>query len=301
MAKKGLLGKELYDGSLRKTYKGIPFSVFDTRAKQWGDRKHEWLSYGIKSEIGRGDGKMTFDGIQNLTKDKTLSKSASVFDPVLTELMYRWFCKKDGIIFDPFAGGSVRGIVAHKLNDLNTELNLKYIGIELRKEQVISNRKQSVNLLKKGNQPVWYIGDSERILKKYTHKLPKFDLLFTCPPYFDLEVYSKEKGDLSNMDDVKFTKKYIRIIKKSCALLKPNGYACFVIGNVRGKDGFFKDLVKLTKNAFRKAGLKLYNDAILLNATGTARLRTKGFAKNQKLVKVHQNVLIFKRPINKKK
>ncbi len=36
----------------------------------------------------------------------------SIFDPVLCELAYRWFCPPGGLILDPFAGGSVRGIVA---------------------------------------------------------------------------------------------------------------------------------------------------------------------------------------------
>ena len=36
----------------------------------------------------------------------------SIFDPVLCELTYRWWCPKDGVVLDPFAGGSVRGVVA---------------------------------------------------------------------------------------------------------------------------------------------------------------------------------------------
>ena len=39
----------------------------------------------------------------------------SIFDPVLCELAYRWFCPPGGVVLDPFAGGSVRGIVASKL------------------------------------------------------------------------------------------------------------------------------------------------------------------------------------------
>jgi len=35
--------------------------------------------------------------------------------PVLAEIMYTWFCAKDGMVLDPFAGGHVRGIVAAML------------------------------------------------------------------------------------------------------------------------------------------------------------------------------------------
>ena len=43
------------------------------------------------------------------------------------------------------------------------------------------------------------------------------------------------------------------------------------------------------------AGMRLYNEAILLNAIGTAQIRANNSMKNQKLVKVHQNVLVFKK------
>ena len=36
----------------------------------------------------------------------------SVFDPVLCEVAYRWFSPPGGHVLDPFAGGSVRGILA---------------------------------------------------------------------------------------------------------------------------------------------------------------------------------------------
>ena len=51
--------------------------------------------------------------------------TTSIFDPVLTELSYRWFNIEGGRILDPFAGGSVRGIVAAKLN-------MPYVGNDLR-------------------------------------------------------------------------------------------------------------------------------------------------------------------------
>ena len=43
------------------------------------------------------------------------ASGTSIFDPVLCELAYRWYCPPGGVILDPFAGGSVRGIVASKL------------------------------------------------------------------------------------------------------------------------------------------------------------------------------------------
>lgn len=52
-----------------------------------------------------------------------------------------------------------------------------------------------------------------------------------------------------------------------------------------------------TKQAFINAGAGLYNEAILLQPLGTAMLRAgKIFEAGGKLTKVHENVLIFKKP-----
>jgi hypothetical protein len=50
-----------------------------------------------------------------------------------------------------------------------------------------------------------------------------------------------------------------------------------------------------TIRAFEKCGMKFYNEAILVNAYGTAMLRANGNMKTRKLVKVHQNILVFKK------
>ena len=143
----------------------------------------------------------------------------------MCEVLYNWFCADGGKILDPFAGGSVRGIVANYLG-------YKYTGIDIRQEQIDSNREQSLNILDVNNQPNWYVGDSNEVLNGFNKE---FDFVFSCPPYADLEVYSDLVGDISNMDYVHFMKAYEEIIAKSCNLLKSGGYACFVVGEVRDK------------------------------------------------------------------
>ena len=124
-----------------------------------------------------------------------------------------------------------------------------------------------------------------------------FDFVFSCPPYADLEVYSDLEGDISNKNYDEFLRLYESIIAKSCNLLKKGGYACFVVGDMRDKRGFYRDFISHTKAAFIKCGLGLYNEAILLQPLGTAMLRAgKIFEAGKKLTKVHENVLIFKKP-----
>jgi len=294
---KDLFGNDIVpDVLLRDKFQEPPFSVLDAKSGSWQKRKNHWKNIGIKSEIGRtAKGGNTFNSlsinprkIEYANKFSNVGDTASIFDPVLTELMYKWFCPVGGKILDPFAGGSVRGIVAHYLG-------YKYIGIELRKEQVESNREQALDILPAGNQPKWYIGDSDKILDINNEQNFKFDFIFSCPPYVDLEVYSEMPEDLSNMCYNDFYTKYYSIIGKSLKLLDNGGYAVFVVGEVRDKDGYYYNFVGDTKSAFIQQGAKLYNDAILTNAIGTASMRTKFFKDNKKLVKIHQNVLCFKK------
>lgn len=212
----------------------------------------------------------------------------SIFDPALCELMYNWFCPENGHIIDPFAGGSVRGIVANFTGH-------KYTGIDIRQEQIDSNREQAAELLPVNSQPQYYVGDSNEVLKDF--KAKKFDMVFSCPPYADLEVYSDLPGDISNMEYDEFITVYQQIITKSVQVLKPGGYAVFVVGDIRDKKGYYRDFVSHTKQAFINAGAKLYNEAILLQPLGTAMLRAnRVFESGGKLVKVHENVLVFKKP-----
>ena len=254
-----------------------PFSILDTRTKEWKSRKDWWITHhGIQSELGR---------------EETLSKTrfwetdgVSVFDPYLCELMYDWFVPKGGKILDPFAGGSVRGIVA-------TEMGFEYTGIDLSEKQILANRKQS-------DKPNWIVGDSKKMVFGLDDK---FDFVFTCPPYYDLEVYSDTKGDLSNMSELDFDETLESILYQSTIKLKDNRFFGIVVSEVRepsvtGKysTGKYRGLVRKTIEMCEKHGLEFYNDLILYNSQHQAsRVAKTYFNRNRKIASVHQNVLIF--------
>lgn len=208
----------------------------------------------------------------------------SIFDPVLCELSYRWFSPPGGVILDPFAGGSVRGIVASKLER-------RYVGVELRAEQVEANRAQGAAICK-DYAPVWHIGDSRQIDQHAAGV--EADMIFSCPPYADLEVYSDDPADISTLDYPEFREAYFEIVAKTCALLKPNRFAVFVVGEARGANGNYYGFVPDTIEAFRRAGLAYYNEMILVTAAGSLPIRAgKQFEASRKIGKTHQNVLVF--------
>lgn len=274
-------------GPLADKFTVSPFSVLDARSGDWQERKDAWKRLGIKSEVGRKDDmagaswgaawmEKHGDGCARDTN------GTSVFDPLLCELAYRWFSPDGGQIVDPFAGGSVRGIVAGALGR-------KYWGCDLRAEQIAANEAQA-DAIPVAVRPQWVCGDSMETLAT----APEADMVFSCPPYGDLEVYSDNPNDLSAMDWHAFSAAYKRIILRAVQRMKPDTFACFVVGDFRDNKGFYRNFVSLTIEAFEECGARLYNEAILLQATGTAAMRaTKQFQAGRKLVKLHQNVLVF--------
>lgn len=255
-----------------------PFSYLDTKTKRWLDRKKQWKELGIKSELGREDNLVFSANLQAPGLEGT-----SIFDPVLCELGYRWFTPKtESNIFDPFAGGSVRGIVAKVLGH-------NYTGIDLRAEQVSANY---ANAREIGLSDINWICDDSLNIDHHIEDESQ-DLLFTCPPYADLEVYSDDERDISNMSYEEFAEVYSEILKRSARKLKDNRFAVVTISDVRDKKGFYRDLTGLTKQAFSEEGLFFYNDMILLNTAGSAALRARQSMNNRKVVRIHQNVLVF--------
>lgn len=178
-------------------------------------------------------------------------------------------------------------------------LGNEYTGVDLRERQIEANNENfdslnwkidlSGNLLKKPN---WICGDSSDIDSLVSGE---FDFLLTCPPYADLEVYSDDERDISNMNYTDFIKTLGDIVRKSTAMLKENAYAAIVVGEVRDKKtGYYRDFVGDTVKAFEIAGLKYYNSMVLVEAGVTAPMRAnRQFSASRKVVKTHQNVLIF--------
>lgn len=261
-------------GALAQRFLVPPFTVLSAREGEWQDRKRAWLSLGIKSELGR-------DG--NLLAMEHLGSGTSIFDPVLCELCYRWFCPPGGAVYDPFAGGSVRGIVA-------ALSGLCYHGRDLSMRQVAHNLHQWGAFDGMGYQaPHWEVGDSCAA----DATAPACDFVFSCPPYGDLERYSDDPRDISTLPHAAFLQAYRTGIATAMRALAPNRFAAFVVGNFRA-GGILRDFVGDTVQAFAAAGGAYYNDAVLVTQCGTMALRANRiFEGGRKLTRGHQYVLVF--------
>lgn len=243
-----------------------------------------------EAKLGRKLSPDEFERNHWVEPDSEIISGTSIFDPVLCELAYRWFSPPGGRILDPFAGGSVRGIVA-------AWLGRHYTGIDLSERQVIANHEQWKTIGKKapkGGSAKWLVGDSQAMDDLLAGYESAADLVFSCPPYGDLEVYSEDKRDLSTKTHDEFILCYRTIIAKAVGLLRPDRFAVFVVGDFRDKKGFYRNFVSTTIAAFQMAGAKLYNEAVLVTSVGSLPIRVgRQFAVGRKLGKTHQNLLVF--------
>lgn len=276
--------------SLADRFTMPPFSTLDRRGGEWQDRKRRWLSMGIKSEVGRDDA-LTFaksKGTDFVSQHLlSISDGVSIFDPVICELVYRWFSRPDAAVLDPFAGGSVRGLVAGILGR-------HYTGVDIREEQVVANRDQARAMLGRfAATPQWVIGDATR-LDDTLDWADEYDLVLSCPPYADLEVYSDDPRDISTWSYDDFLAGHAAAITAACDHLREDRYAAWVIGDVRGKDGTYRGLPLATVDAFTKAGLRLLNECVILDPVATAAVRAaRPFEANRKLTRTHQTLFVF--------
>lgn len=206
--------------SLNEIFIIPPFSVLDTRTGYWQQRKKLWREHigAINGETREGitfspemcypqlythfgqirdtlPVKMNFTQYLDTLpeeqleqeRQKNLAAGVSLFDPVLSEILCQWFTPHaHSSICDPFAGDTQKGMVFAMLGH-------RFTGIELRAEQVEANRRN----LEGRDLDCTYICDDGRNIRKHIEADTQ-DLLFSCPPYFDLEQYSDLPEDASN-------------------------------------------------------------------------------------------------------
>lgn len=280
---------------LKDKYGWPPFSILNTTSLDWQRRKDEWEVLIKDSTVGR-DTKRYNANPTNIFSSGHISSapnSISSFDPYLCELMYRWFSRKGDKILDPFAGGNVRGVIA-------SVLGRYYSGIDLSEKQVEANRNSYIELQDRYTNILgsadWICEDSENIDTDF-----EVDMVFTCPPYYNLEIYSKDPRDLSRQPTYSdFLHKYANILVKASKCLKHNSFFVIVVSELR-KDshnieesqylGLVPDTIRILRD---NCNLSYYNEMILMNSIGSLPIRApRQFNRTRKIGRHHQNILVF--------
>lgn len=292
-----------------------PFSVFDTRMGYWKERKRQWKEWlGITNDTRentlydnlemklpdlyqtskewRERHRVSFEDyvkrfvpietLEKLTEADTY-KGASSFDPVLAEIACRWFTPgPDSRVFDCFSGGITKGAVAVKCGH-------QFFGLELREEQVNTNHKKIAEL---GISPKYICDDGSSIVNYLG--VATQDLFLTCPPYWNLEVYSDKENDLSNLPDYgSFIDRLCHTISMAIQCLKKNRFAVVIVGDIRDKHGYCYNFPGDVIRIFQQNGCCLWNDIAIIGNDAHAKLRARQYMNNRKVARIHQRMLVF--------
>lgn len=304
---------EKKDGILNEYFVVPPFSILDSRAGYWQDRKKRWLE--IIGDNWESRNKTLFsspqmqyprlyrkywdvrkewwyknfnDFLSQFSKEeleketKAMSNWVSILDPVLSEVMVRWFCPSKWICIDPFAGDSVFGCVAGTLGR-------RFTGVEIRQEQCNLNQRRADELKIEAS----YICDDGQNIWNHIDE-NSVDMIFSCPPYFDLEKYSDNPLDASNQSNYQdFLKILDNAFTSSIKCLRENRFAVVVMSNVRWDNWAYYRICDDIKDIFEKNWMCFYNDLVLINIVGTTALRASGYMRSLKIGRSHQNVMVF--------
>ena len=302
--------------SLMESYIEPPLSVLRADTGRWQHRKALWLTVlpiDYEQTLGRDHGLLMrsysrrdpqfyekkIDTERRVGRQLTTAEflehyynppkgrvfaGTSQFDPVLAELMTVWFSPPGGLVLDPFAGDVERGLVA-------AVKGRRYHGIDVRPEQCDANE-QAAKRLDANPFPRWSHGTSVNAREIWTEP---GDLIFTCPPYWNLEKYSDDPNDLSNMSFVHFCEAHGDIIGHAAASLKPNRFAVWIIGDVRDKvTGKYVRLHDHTKDAFARAGMHLHAELIFVTPIASKRITARRpMEAKRHITSRHEYALVF--------
>lgn len=135
---------------------------------------------------------------------------------------------KPQTVLDPCAGwgGRLLGTIASGANYIAFEPNTK----------TYNNLCELVSFLNIENKVTLICDDALNMLN---YDIQNVDLVLTSPPYFDLEIYTKESTQsIENHSTYEsWTNHFLSgIIEKSCSLLNENGVSCWNVGKVHNRD-----------------------------------------------------------------
>lgn len=224
------------------------------------------------------------DGEVKTKKGKSFNGNASVLDPVACEAILRFCMPTNGKrVYNPFGGGVQFGFIAGSYG-------YEYIASEIRQNQCDANNAICKDL----KTAKWIKSDSS----KYTPK-GKFDLCFTCPPYYKVEKYidydgvvpDGELNDLPTYD--KFRDTLFDGYKRAIDALDDNRFFVVMTGDSRDKNGAYYGCEAEHELFFKEQGLHIYNKIVYLECEFTRLAHAKRTLDYRKFPKREQKILMF--------
>ena len=218
----------------------------------------------------------------------TIHKKMSEFNSALAEFVIKYWSKQGDLILDPFHGWGTRALVA-------TNLNRRYIGYDVSQiaHNYLKDFFETQIVLQEKVKHTLHHADG---LKIEHLERESVDLIFTCPPYFNIEKYESCEGQLSDIGDYNlFLNKLSKGIERYYEVLKDGKFCIFVMGDWRIKGElklFSQDVISL----FLKSKF-LMHDFIIHKLNSVAIIGCANFEASNFVCKSHEYVLVFKKDV----
>ena len=250
-----------------------PKSIWDYKKYTKFDKniQDSVASDGLKEDYKKGK------NIKEWVKVGGGARALSKFNSENCKNIINFFTSENDVVLDPFAGRT-RAIIAN-------ELNRKYVGFELTEKYFPQEKSEN---------RVIYNMDSLNMSNVLNNHI--FDLVFTCPPYWNMEKYSDDPNDLSTFKTYDlFLNGCNKRLVKATKYLKEDGFLIVVLMDFRQK-GKFYSWHNDTINYFHKnTDFKLY-DTILWEMSPAKRQPLYPQALlNRRMLNTHEYCLVFNR------
>lgn len=226
-------------------------------------------------------------GVFKTNPGEVYSVSTSVFSPAIAAWILNLWAPPECLIFDPFAGGGTRAVMAGKSGR-------SYVGTEIRIEEVEVVRKR-LERLEVGPSVQLIHGDAMHAADLVGAGVA--DFLYTCPPYWNMEEYGGGPEDLSGMGWEEFCRCLDVVAAQCWQILKPGSYAVWVVGLHRFPDKRLATIHHEVTRAHTAVGFH-YREEVMIHHAGTGSIRRVGmFEKgNRLLIRQHEYVQVFLKP-----
>ncbi|MDD4515674.1 hypothetical protein [Massilibacteroides sp.] len=217
-------------------------------------------------------------------KGKSFNGNASVLDPVACEVILRFFMPTEGkSVYNPFGGGVQFGFVSGWYG-------YEYLSSEIRQNQCDANNAICSDF----KNVKWHKSDSSKYMPE-----KKYDLCFSCPPYYKVEEYldydgNPPEGELNSIPTYEeFRNTLFEGYKKGIAALNDNCFFIIMTGDSRDKNGAYYGCEAEHELFFKEQGLHIYNKIVYLECEFTRLAQAKITLNYRKFPKREQKILVF--------
>lgn len=273
-----------------------PTNIWNSAKGEWRLEKQKWNELIENAGMLAGVPNPTYasregcwmkdGGLAKFATGESLNDGASVLDPFVCELILKLFMPKEGkSIYNPFGGGVQMGFVAGFYG-------YNYLATEIRQNQCDANN--AICAAYQMNGVKWLKEDSSLY-----HTSEKFDLVFTCPPYYKVEDYRdydniKPANELNGLDTYEaFTEMLFAGYSNAIDMLNDNSFFCIMVGDSRDpKTGGYYCAEAETEVFLKSKGLHVYNRIVYLETQFTRAMQTKSTIKSRKLPKCEQKIIV---------